>query len=90
MSKGDELLDFLERGGSLDEIADSLGMRKQTVRAMIEMLADQGKIKEISPGGGCDSCPMSGSCPAVSSGREKTYVVVRSEDGGRNWEDSEC
>ncbi|MBS3813358.1 hypothetical protein KGY64_06000 [Candidatus Bipolaricaulota bacterium] len=90
MSKTEQLLSMLERGGSLDGIASSLGMRKQTVRAMIETLEHQGKVKKVSSGSACNSCPMSGSCPGASSGREKTYVVVQGEDEREKWANSEC
>jgi len=80
MSLQQDLLRKIRTGKSVAEISRILDMRKNTVQAMIETLVHQGKIKQIDCHEGCNSCPMSGSCPVPSSGREKLYIVLENED----------
>ncbi|MFP4136167.1 MAG: FeoC-like transcriptional regulator [Candidatus Acetothermia bacterium] len=80
MKKENKVLELLKRGKTVDELADSLDMREQTLRAMIEQLAHEGMLGDATCESGCNFCPYSGSCGG-SSGREKLYVVDEEEGG---------
>ena len=75
MKENSKILEELRRGKSLDQLAEALGMRKETVQAMLESLARQGVIAEVDCDTNCGNCPMSKSCPSPSAGREKLYVL---------------
>lgn len=71
-----KILTALEEGKTLYELVETLDMRKQTIRAIIDLLQHQGFIKEADCSSSCDSCPMSKSCPVPVHSREKLYVVT--------------
>lgn len=76
-----KVLTNLEKGKTLEELVEVLGMRKQTIEAMIETLEHQGRIREVDLHTACNSCPISKSCPFPSGGREKLYIVTEPEEG---------
>lgn len=75
-----KILTALEEGKTLDKLVETLDMRKQTIRAMIDLLKHQGLIKEVDCNSSCTSCPMSKSCPVPAHGREKLYVVTEEKE----------
>lgn len=75
MGKENRILNGLKTGKTPDELADELGMRKQTIIAMIELLVHQGLVKEIDCSSTCESCIMGKSCASSGEGREKLYIV---------------
>lgn len=80
-----KILTALEAGKTLDELVETLDMRKQTIKAMIDLLQHQGLIEEVDCSSSCNSCPMSKSCPVLAPGREKLYVVTEEkEDNSRD------
>lgn len=75
MTKENRILTGLQTGKTPDELAEELGMRKQTVIAMVELLVHQGLVKEIDCSSACESCIMGKSCAGTGAGREKLYIV---------------
>ena len=75
-----KILTALEEGKTLDELVETLDMRKQTIRAMIDLLKHQGFIEEVDCNSSCNSCPMSKSCPIPAHGREKLYVATEEKE----------
>ncbi|MBS3739836.1 helix-turn-helix transcriptional regulator [Candidatus Bipolaricaulota bacterium] len=80
MSDRTRILTALGAGKTIDEMAETLDMRKQTIKAMIDLLQHQGLIKEVDCSRSCNSCPMSKSCPVPATGREKLYVVTEEKE----------
>ncbi len=80
MKNKTRLLEEIEQGKTLDELVATLEMRRQTVKAMIELLVHQGKLKEVDCNSSCDGCPMSKSCPVPEGGREKLYVLAEEDE----------
>lgn len=78
MKKKSKILEMLNKGKTVDELAEALDMRKQTIRAMIEQLAHEGLLGDATCDSGCSFCPYSGTCGG-SSGREKLYVVEEAD-----------
>ncbi|MFW6104631.1 MAG: hypothetical protein ACOC6I_02195 [Candidatus Bipolaricaulota bacterium] len=74
------ILTALGAGKTIDELVETLDMRKQTIKAMIDLLQHQGLIKEVDCNESCNSCPMSKSCPVPAIGREKLYVVTEEKE----------
>ncbi len=56
-----EILRRIERGGTLDELATELGMRKSVLVAMIEFMVRKGYLYEIHSDR-CERCSMCGMC----------------------------
>ncbi len=81
MSAQNRILEELRRGRTVKELARVLDMREQTVRAMVELLKHQGRLREVDPNSSCEGCPMSDSCPVPTQGREKLYVVDEEGEG---------
>lgn len=79
MKNKTRLLEEIEKGKTLNELVETLDMRRQTIKAMIELLLHQGKLKEVDCNSTCDGCPMSKSCPVPAGGREKLYVLAEEE-----------
>ncbi|MCF7889953.1 MarR family transcriptional regulator [Candidatus Bipolaricaulota bacterium] len=75
MTKENRILSGLQTGKTPDELAEELGMRKQTITAMVELLIHQGLVKEIDCSSACKSCIMGKSCAGTGAGREKLYIV---------------
>ncbi|MFB6214902.1 MAG: MarR family transcriptional regulator [Candidatus Bipolaricaulia bacterium] len=75
MDKENRILNGLQTGKTPDVIADELGMRKQTVTAIIELLVHQGLVEEIDCSSACEGCIMGKSCAGTGAGREKLYIV---------------
>ena len=82
MTTTEELLSRIEKGGTLDELAKELGMRKSVLMARIEFMVRAGYLYEISSrkGHGCVGCPMSEMCsvpvPGGGRGWVKMYAVT--------------
>lgn len=82
MTTTEELLRRIEKGGTLDELATELGMRKSVLVARIEFMARAGYLCEIRSrkGQGCAGCPMSKMCsvpvPGGGRGWVKMYMVT--------------
>ncbi|MFP3946430.1 MAG: FeoC-like transcriptional regulator [Halobacteriota archaeon] len=53
-----EVLVKMSSGGTLDELSRELGMRKSTLRAMIDMMIQMEYLEEVRCGSGCGSCAM--------------------------------
>jgi hypothetical protein len=75
-----ELLHRIEKGGTLDELAKGLDMRKSILVAIIEFLLRAGYLCKVCPGKGCGGCSMSKICsvpvPGGGKGWVKTYVLT--------------
>ena len=80
MTKKDKILNGISDGKTIDALSRDLGMRKQTVRAMIDQLTHDGILKELDCDTPCDSCPMGNTCLAPEGGREKLYVIAEEEN----------
>lgn len=81
MTTTEELLCRIEKGGTLDVLAEELGMRKSVLMARIEFMVRAGYLKEIGlgEGHGCGGCPMSKTCSVPvpeGSGKVKMYVLT--------------
>ncbi|NMX21697.1 hypothetical protein C5S30_04540 [ANME-1 cluster archaeon GoMg4] len=79
MATTEEILCGIEKGGTLDELADTLDMSKSMLMVRIEFLVRAGYLCEVSSGEGCKGCPMSETCcvPAPEgSGKVKIYVLT--------------
>jgi len=76
MTQKDRILNELRSGKGPEKLAKDLGMRKQTVIAMLELLVHEGLVKEIDCSSACEGCAMGGSCSVTGAGREKLYVVT--------------
>jgi len=82
MTTTEKLLRGIEKGGTLDELATELGMRKSVLLARIEFMVRAGYLREISSGEGhgCAGCPMSKTCsvpvPGDRRGWLKMYVLT--------------
>lgn len=75
MTNRNKILSGLQSGKSPDQLAEELGMRRQTITAMIDLLVHQGLVKEIDCNSACESCIMGKSCAGTGAGREKLYMV---------------
>jgi len=66
MTTTEKLLRRIEKGGTLDELATELDMKKSVLMARIEFMVHAGYLCEISSekGQGCGGggCPMSKTC----------------------------
>lgn len=84
MATTEEILCRIEKGGTLDVLANEFGMRKLVLLARIEFMVRAGYLSEISSekGQGCAGCPMSGTCSVpVPEGRGKVKMYVLTEKG---------
>jgi len=77
----EELLHRIEKGSTLDELANEFGMRKSVLVAIIEFMVRAGYLSEIrsEKGQGCAGCPMSGMCSVPvsgGSGKVKMYMLT--------------
>jgi len=82
MTTTEELLRGIEKGGTLDELAGDLDMRKSMLMARIEFLARAGYLCEVSSGEGCKGCSMSGMCSVpVPGGRGWVKLYMLREKG---------
>jgi len=84
MTTTEELLRRIEKGGTLDELATELGMRKSVLVARIEFMVRTGYLVEINSGEGhgCAGCPMSGMCSVpVPGGRGWVKLYMLTEKG---------
>jgi hypothetical protein len=84
MTTTEEILCRIEKGGTLDELANELGMRKSVLLARIEFMVRAGNLSKISSekGQGCAGCPMSRTCSVpVPEGRGKVKMYVLTEKG---------
>jgi hypothetical protein len=75
------ILRGIEKGGTLDELATELGMRKSVLMARIEFMVRAGYLCKISSekGHGCGGCPMSKTCSVPvpeGSGKVKMYALT--------------
>ena len=61
MTTTEAILCGIEQGGTLDELANELGMRKSMLMARIEFLVRAGYLCELN-GEGCAGCPMGETC----------------------------
>ena len=75
-----ELLHRIEKGGTLDELANELDMRKSILVAILEFLFRAGYLCKVCPGKGCAGCTMSKICsvpvPGGGKGWVKMYVLT--------------
>ena len=71
-----ELLHRIEKGGTLDELANELDMRKSILVAIIEFLFRAGYLCEVCPGKECAGCPMSKICSVPVPGGGKGWVKM--------------
>nr|CBH38716.1 conserved hypothetical protein [uncultured archaeon] len=81
MTTTEEILCRIEKGGTLDVLANEFGMRKLVLLARIEFMVRAGYLSEIhsEKGQGCAGCPMSGTCSVPvpeGSGKVKMYVLT--------------
>ena len=74
-----KILNELRKGKTLDQLVEKFDMRKQTIKAMIELLRHQGHLKEVDCDSSCNNCSMGKSCPVPVTGKEKLYVVNEEE-----------
>ncbi len=75
MTNEDRVLTGLKSGKTPGNLAEELDLRRQTITAMVELLAHQGKVKEIDCSSSCESCITGNSCAGSGSGKEKLYLV---------------
>ena len=68
-------------GGTIDNLAKELDMRKSTVQAMIEFMVHAGYLKEFSCGDGCAGCFMYKKCNISASEGVKMRMYVLTEKG---------
>jgi len=81
MTSTEGILCRIEKGGTLDELAKELDMRKSVLMARIEFMVRAGYLCKISSekGQGCAGCPMSKTCSVPGpegSGKVKIYVLT--------------
>jgi hypothetical protein len=78
-----ELLHRIENGGTLDELANELDMRKSILVAIIEFLLRAGYLCEVCPGKRCVECSMSKICsvPVPGGGKGWVRMYVLTEKG---------
>ena len=81
MTTTEKILCRIEKGGTLDELANEFGMKKLVLLARIEFMVRAGDLSEIrsEKGQGCAGCPMSGTCSVPvpeGSGKVKMYVLT--------------
>ena len=69
-----ELLHRIENGGTLDELANELDMRKSILVAIIEFLFRAGYLCEVCPGKDCARCTLSKICSVPVPGGGKGWV----------------
>ena len=85
MISTEEILRRIEKGGTLDELATELDMRKSILVARIEFMVRAGYLSEISSekGQGCGGCPMSKTCsvPVPGGGNSWVRMYMLTEKG---------
>ena len=83
MTTTEKLLRRIEKGGTLDELAEELGMRKSVLMARIEFMVRAGYLGEISSGKGqeCVGCPMSEMCSVPAPESVKVMMYMMTEKG---------
>ncbi|MCK4476143.1 MAG: helix-turn-helix transcriptional regulator [Methanophagales archaeon] len=85
MTTTEEILRRIEKGGTLDELANEFGMRKSVLMARIEFMVRAGYLREISSreGQGCVGCPMGEMCsvPVPGGGGEWVKMYMLTEKG---------
>ncbi|AFL94323.1 hypothetical protein containing DNA binding domain [Thermococcus cleftensis] len=60
----ERILELLEKGKSLDEIAKELGVPRDEVAGAMEVLADLGYLERVEVGESpCATCPLKSVCP---------------------------
>jgi DNA-binding MarR family transcriptional regulator len=83
MTTTDEILRRIEKGGTLDELAKELDMRKSILVARIEFLVRAGYLCEIRAGNGCAECTMCKTCsvPVPGGGKDWVKMYVLTDKG---------
>ena len=83
MTSTEKILRGIEKGGTLDVLAEELGMRKSMLMARIEFMARAGYLSEINSekGQGCGGCPMSKTCSVPAPESVKVMVYMMTEKG---------
>ncbi|RCV63067.1 hypothetical protein C5S53_15645 [Methanophagales archaeon] len=71
-----ELLHRIDKGGTLDELANELDMRKSILVAIIEFLFRAGYLCEVCSGKECARCRMSKMCCVPVPGGGKSWVKM--------------
>lgn len=74
MNKMREIILKINEGKTIDIISKELGMRKSTIRAMVDWMVHQGYLDEIRCGTGCSICSMN--CSSLPSSKVKMYTVT--------------
>ncbi|HOP08625.1 MAG TPA: hypothetical protein PK718_08895 [Candidatus Methanofastidiosa archaeon] len=71
-----DVLQQITECGTLDSISRTLGLREQTVRAIINTMVDQGLIEIVEQGKACSRCPFKcGNCLCSDVGM--SYAITR-------------
>ncbi|ASJ09191.1 DNA-binding protein [Thermococcus siculi] len=74
----ERVLELLERGKNIDEIAEELGVPREGVVGAMEILASLGYIEMVEAGeGACATCPLRSLCQgSCFRFKGKVYMVA--------------
>ncbi|CAD5244208.1 DNA-binding protein [Thermococcus camini] len=61
----ERILELLEEGRSIDEIARELDVPRDEVVGAMEVLADLGYLEQVEAGDSCATCPLKSVCPGA-------------------------
>ena len=60
----EKVLELLEKGKDVNEIAEELGVPREEVVGAMEVLASMGYVEIVEAGeGACSTCPLRNLCP---------------------------
>ena len=82
----EKILRVTQEGGTIDNIAEKLEMRKTTVRAILEFMVEKGYLVEIDCSSGCDGCLLKCRKSAPAGTNMKMYIAT--EKGMKHTESS--
>ncbi|NJE31148.1 DNA-binding protein [Thermococcus sp. 18S1] len=72
----ERVLELLEKGRSIDEIARELDVPRDEVVGAMEVLADLGYLELVEAGDSCAACPLKSVCPgSCFRFRGKVYQI---------------
>ncbi|QDA31497.1 DNA-binding protein [Thermococcus indicus] len=80
----ERILELLEEGKSIDEIARELDVPRDEVVGAMEVLADLGYLERVEAGNSCATCPLKSVCPgACFRFKGKVYQLPDFRLGGK-------
>ena len=79
MSSYRRVLALLHEGTPLIRIAETMNMREDALRAMVQSMVREGHLRDLDcDADSCSACPMADGCP-IPQDEPASYVI--SEDG---------